>query len=220
MIKNKYETKLLLNEWRKVLNEGLYDKDPEVLEEMFSKASREKIKNLTAAGLTAGLMFFTSLGSALGDVTGVSAATKRAIEALNSVVAGETVIDMEGDPTVKYFKENRKTIDSIFKKLESKNLEEFDEKEAVVFKKLISESQRIIEVLEKIIKHLETKIEKEQDAFVAIEYYKLLNEFFVIVNSLQGKNKSALDNIRKQGDEKTGAYIENIENAIDQYFGQ
>ena len=39
------QTKQLLNEWRKVLNEGLYDKDPEILEEIFTKTSREKIKD-------------------------------------------------------------------------------------------------------------------------------------------------------------------------------
>lgn len=37
MLKNKTETKQILNEWRKVLNEGLYDHDPELLEEGFKE---------------------------------------------------------------------------------------------------------------------------------------------------------------------------------------
>ncbi len=34
---NRKETKLLVENWRKVLDEGLYDSDPEVLEEIFTK---------------------------------------------------------------------------------------------------------------------------------------------------------------------------------------
>ena len=49
------ETQLLMEEWRKVLNEGLYDEDPELLEEGW----KEKLR----AGL-AGLVFFASLGGA------------------------------------------------------------------------------------------------------------------------------------------------------------
>ena len=52
------ETQLLMEEWRKVLNEGLYDEDPELLEEGW----KEKLQ----AGL-AGLMFLTSLGGMGGN---------------------------------------------------------------------------------------------------------------------------------------------------------
>ena len=37
MLKNKNKTKQILNEWRKVLNDGLYDQDPELLEEGFKE---------------------------------------------------------------------------------------------------------------------------------------------------------------------------------------
>ena len=36
-LKNRNETKLLMENWRKVLKEGLYDEDPELLEEGFRR---------------------------------------------------------------------------------------------------------------------------------------------------------------------------------------
>ena len=56
------QTKELLNEWRKVLNEGLYDQDPEILEEGLKDIGR----NL---GIAAAALLATSLIST-GDAAG------------------------------------------------------------------------------------------------------------------------------------------------------
>ena len=55
---NRRETQLLVENWRKVLNEGLYDSDPELLEEINLK------KGLAIAGLAA-----TLLGGAVGGAS-------------------------------------------------------------------------------------------------------------------------------------------------------
>ncbi len=57
-LRNRNETKLLMENWRKVLSEGLYDEDPELLEEGF-------VKNALIAALFAGSM----LGNAQAKVS-------------------------------------------------------------------------------------------------------------------------------------------------------
>lgn len=62
-LKNRNETKLLMENWRKVLEEGLYDNDPELLE--------EGVRELAfAAGM--GMVALSGIGSTLAKIPGQS----------------------------------------------------------------------------------------------------------------------------------------------------
>lgn len=148
-LKNRNETKLLMENWRKVLKEGLYDEDPELLEE----GAKEAV--LLAA---AGLATFGALGDAYSKIPDESArdqknATIGLIQQVQNIVNNS---ELEKDQKIESIEDIMNIIDKI-KSPENQNLSG-DQLEKYNLAKF-SASKKIMKLKEKYFK-LKKQIEE------------------------------------------------------------
>ena len=215
-MRNKINTKELLNEWRKVLNEGLYNQDPEILEEIFTKSSREKIKSFLAAGLVSISALTSPLSTASAKVPGVSKEKANGITTLVNVLEenpyGGSLFENE---SIKFLTSNKNTIENIVKKLNSKSIQEFNENEAKVFKQLVNKREDLRKTLEETIKEFDKEIsnanlyDTSPDEFLRL--YKFFVELVMLAAKVEGLDKKELEEIRRGGDRR----IENLTKLIE-----
>lgn len=198
------QTKELLNEWRKVLNEGLYDQDPEILEEIFTKTSREKIKRFLAPGLL-GLGILTGSADASGKVPGVPRKEGSGIEALADAFENEDLKSLANDTNIdKYLIKNKSVIETILKKINSKNIQEFSEDEAKVFKELTKKRKEFSDILEKFISSGSEMLFDSTLAEVSpdqlVDILKALFELTILAEKIKGLDENELKELQRDAD--------------------
>lgn len=125
-LKNIKETKLLMEDWRRVLKEGLYEEDPELLEEGLGQ-------NLSALAIM-GIMSFPS--AAVGKISGKS-------EAQNEKAAAAAVMKLTStsnpNTQLKYAK--------LIKKINDPNDHELTQEEEDLFDQMIIEANKTLKPL-------------------------------------------------------------------------
>jgi hypothetical protein len=204
----------LLNEWRKVLNDGLYDQDPEILEEIFTKTSREKIKRFLAPGLL-GLGILTGSAGASGKVPGVKPKDGSGIASLIDAFENEDLKSLANDTNIdKYLIQNKSVIETILKKINSKDIQEFSEVEAKVFNELVKKRKEFSGILEKFISSGSEKLLDSSLAEVSptqvVEILKALVELTILAEKIKGLDENELKELQKEADTELQNLLELI----------
>ena len=188
MLKNNYETKKIMEEWRKVLNEGLYDQDPEVLEEILTKASREKVKSKLAAGLML-------LATTTGIPSIVSAKVTNLDPAIQKSATGVYEFSKDPDykefakqlPYYKFFKDNFDVIKKIIEKLSDSENHELSPEEIQIMNELSGASKEIRKGLELYFNTVKKVAEEDPDLSKS-DFDPILLEIIKAIELLENSN--------------------------------
>jgi len=183
-LKNRNETKLLMENWRKVLKEGLYDEDPELLEE----GARELA---FAAGM--GMVALSGIGSALAKIPGQS--VKDQNQATIGLVKKAQNIANHEDLDKEVKTQKLEEIMEIIQKIQSSENEDLNFLQKQIYEKSQDEARKQIEDMKDNYFRAKQEVENKSKSLKDLAEPEALGASRMDIENAKADLELALDNL-------------------------